>query len=93
MENIYYICSTKLVIITKTMLTKEEKKRIMKFITYYRGLKTKKRGEIKKLISDECGFKGGTFYYKLDNMNYDRLQIAAIEKVVENYKANGIKES
>ena len=24
------------------MLTKEEKKRIMKFITYYRGLKTKK---------------------------------------------------
>jgi 6-phosphofructokinase len=75
------------------MITKEEKKRIMKFITYYRGLKTKKHGELKELISNECGFRGGTFYYKLEHENYDKLQIAAIERVVENYKVNGIKKS
>ena len=74
-------------------LQKEEKKRIMRFITYYRALTTKKRGELIKLINEGCGFKGGTFYYKLTNKNYSILQIDAIEKIVETYKANGIKES
>jgi len=74
-------------------LQKEEKKRIMKFITYYRSLTTKNRGVLIKLISEACSFKGGTFHYKLTNKNYSQLQIETIEKIVTIFKGNhGNKE-
>jgi len=75
------------------MLTKEEKKRIMKFITYYRTLSTKKRGVLMKLIKNGCGFKGGTFYYKFNNKNYSKLEIDAIENIVNKYQEDESKKS
>jgi len=63
-----------------------KKKRIIRFITYYRMLTVKPRGELRKLISDACEYKGGTFDYKMKNQNYSELEIDAIEKVIEEYK-------
>jgi len=63
-----------------------KKKRIIRFITYYRMLRVKPRGELRKLISDTCEYKGGTFDYKMNNQNYSELEINAIEKVIEDYK-------
>ena len=78
---------------------KNQKKRIMKFITYYRGLKTKQKGDLKALIITECDISGSAFHYKMENLNYSKLEIDAIEKVIEKFKEiekekeDGIKES
>jgi len=78
---------------------KTQKKRIMRFITYYRGLKTKLKGELKAVIIKECDISGSAFHYKMENLNYSKLEIDAIEKEIEKFKEteklkeNGIKES
>lgn len=72
---------------------KTQKKKIMKLITYYRGLKTKQKGELKAIIISECDFSESSFFYKMENLNYSKLEIGAIEKVIEKFKEDGTKES
>lgn len=67
-------------------ITKADKKRIMKFIDYYRGLKNKLKSELRSRILFECDFAENTFYYKLDHMNYSRPQVDMIEKIYLKFK-------
>jgi hypothetical protein len=68
------------------MIEKQKKKRILRFTTYYKLLKPRDKSQIKSIICDKCEFKGSTFYYKLNNLNYSGLEIEIIETIVNNYK-------
>jgi hypothetical protein len=68
-----------------------KKKRIIRFITYYRLLPSGVKGQLKTLIEDACEFKGGTFGYKLKNGNYSELQLREIETIIQNHKDGKIE--
>ena len=68
-----------------------KKKRIIRFITYYRLQPTKVKGKLRDLISESCEFKGGTFDYKMKNGNYKELQLIAIEKIIQDHKDGKIE--
>lgn len=68
-----------------------KKKRIIRFITYYRMQKVKHRGKLRELISAACEFKGGTFDYKMEHQNYSEFQLIAIEKIIQDHKDGKIE--
>lgn len=66
--------------------TKTEKKRKTTVISYYRALKHKQKSQIKKVIMDVCGWSESTFHYKMENSNFEKLEIEAVEKIITDYK-------
>lgn len=68
-----------------------KKTRIIRFITYYKLQPNGVKGILRKLIEEECEFKGGTFGYKLVNRNYSALELTAIEKIIQDYKDGKIE--
>ena len=62
------------------------KKRILRFITYYRLLPVKERGVLRRSICEECEFKGGTFDYKMKHLNYSELQLRTIESLIPEHQ-------
>ena len=64
------------------ILQKKEKKRIMKFIGKYRQQEVKRKTEIKKSITNACGFSATTFHYKMKNLNYSKPEIDIIESII-----------
>lgn len=68
-----------------------EKKRIIRFITYYKLQKNNHKGKLKELICEACGYKGGTFDYKIEHQNYKNLELTAIEKIIQDHKDGKIK--
>lgn len=61
-------------------------KRILRFITYYRLLPVKQKGELRAKICEECEFKGGTFDYKMKHLNYSELQLRQIESLIPDHQ-------
>lgn len=64
----------------------KKKTRILRVITYYRIQPWKIRGELRKLISRACEFKGGTFDYKMKYKNFSELELTEIENIFKNHK-------
>lgn len=68
-----------------------KKKRIIRFITYYKLQKVRHRGKLRELICEACEYKGGTFDYKIENRNYSDLELTAIEKIIQDHKDGKIE--
>jgi len=68
------------------MIKKEKKKRILRFTTYYKLLNSHEKSDIKKIICERCEFKGSTFYYKMNNLNYSGPEIEIIETIINQHK-------
>lgn len=86
-----YICITNLAIITKTYALMTQNKRIISVITYYHLQRWKERGKLRKLISEKCEFKGGTFDYRITKEIFSDLELDAIEKIIQDHKDGKIK--
>jgi len=64
----------------------KEKKRKITVISYYRLLRLKQKGKIKEVIMETCGWSESTFQYKMVNQNFDKLELEATEKIIDEFK-------
>jgi O-phosphoseryl-tRNA(Cys) synthetase len=81
-----YICTANLKTIPKMTAENKEKKRKITVISYYRLLKHKQKGKIKEVIMETCGWSESTFQYKMVNSNFDKLELEATEKIINEFK-------
>lgn len=65
---------------------KQKKKRKITVISYYRLLKLKQKSQLKKIIMETCDWSESTFHYKMENQNFEKLEIEAIEKIISEFK-------
>lgn len=85
-SNMFYICAVKLKTTPKMTTQKQEKKRKITVISYYRLLKHKQKSQLKKAIMETCGWSESTFHYKMENQNFEKLEIEATEKIISEFK-------
>jgi len=69
---------------------KQQKKRIINVISYYRLLKNKDKGLLKVCIMEKCDFSESTFQYRIRNANFNRLELIAVEEIISKFKLNGL---
>jgi len=85
-SNMLYICAVKLKVTPKMTTEKQQKKRKITVISYYRLLKHKQKSQLKKLIMEVCDWSESTFHYKMENQNFEKLEIEATEKIINEFK-------
>lgn len=71
--------------------TKEEKKTILKFITYYKLQNDGNKELLRDSFLQLSGLTQNTFYYKLRHLNYKRKEIEVLADLLTLLKKQPIK--
>lgn len=54
----------------------------LSFRDFYKSLNDKDKVELREKIIEECGFSLSSFYYKLTNNNFKKLEIEKIQDLI-----------
>lgn len=67
-------------------MKKQENNNVLDFKTYYQSLNEKDKIRLRDRVVEECGFSISTFYYKLTNSGFKKLEILQINLIIKNFK-------
>ncbi|NDV47011.1 hypothetical protein D0T49_08115 [Paludibacter sp. 221] len=67
-------------------MMKSENNKILAFKEYYQSLSDNEKNSLRGIITQKCEFSTSTFYYKLKNNNFKKLEINQISIIIDKVK-------
>jgi hypothetical protein len=72
-------------------MTKQEIKKKTTVISYYRLLETKQKSLFKQTVIDKTGWSIPTFSYKFREKNFTKLELEAVESIIDDFKTGKLQ--